>query len=62
LENVCGTWADVIKIDCKEIWGDFVDWINEGQGGVKWETFVNMGMNFRFRKYTVNFVFTIWAI
>jgi len=30
-------------MDCKEIWGEFVDWINESRGGVKWQTFCEYG-------------------
>jgi hypothetical protein len=48
-------------MDCKEIWREFVDWTNESQGGAKWQTFVNVGMTYKFRKYAVN-ILTIWAI
>jgi hypothetical protein len=40
-------WVDNIKMDVKEIGGDFMDWIDFAQDRDQWMALVDTVMNFR---------------
>jgi hypothetical protein len=47
--QICG-WVDNIKMDCREIGWDGMDWIDLAQDRDQWKALVNTVINFGFHK------------